>query len=292
MSCEQVFLAVLLVCLLGLFMWGRWRYDLTAFVALLIATVAGTVPVDEAFLGFGHPATVTVALVLIIGRALINSGAVALIARHLLPPIKSTGRHIAVLSGVAGSLSMIMNNVGAVAMLMPAALESAAKASRSPALVLVPLSFGSILGGLITLIGTPPNIIVSAFRAKETGTAFGMFDYTPVGAVVAVSGIAFVALVGWRLIPKARRTAMSSRDMFHVEDYVTEARVPEDSRAAGETLKQLKERAGEHDADILAVVRDDRRIDGAGQETLVRGADVVIIRTAPKHWTTFCRPWN
>jgi hypothetical protein len=161
--------------------------------------VAGTVPVDEAFLGFGHPATVTVALVLIIGRALINSGAVALIARHLLPPIKSTGGHIADLSGVAGSLSMIMNNVG--------------------------------------------------------------------------------ALVGWRLIPKARRTAMSSRDMFHVEDYVTEARAPEDSRASGETLTQLKEWAGEHDADILAVVRDNRRIDRPGQETTVRGADVVVIRT-------------
>lgn len=175
-------------------------------------------------------------------------------------------------------LSMVMNNDGALAMLMPAALESAAKASRSPALVLMPLSFGSILGGLVTMIGTPPNIIVAAFRGEATGTAFAMFDFTPVGSVVALCGIGFVALVGWRLIPKARRAAMSPRDTFHIEDYVTGARVPEDSRTADETLRQLKEWAAEHDADVLAVIRDNHRIDRPGEETTVRSDDVVILR--------------
>lgn len=278
MSYEQAFLLGLLACLLGFFMWGRWRYDLVALVALLVAVLAGAVPATEAFLGFGHPATVTVALVLIIGRALINSGAVGLITRHLLPPIKSTTGHIGVLSGVAGTLSMVMNNVGALAMLMPAALASADKASRSPALVLMPLSFGSILGGLVTLIGTPPNIIVATFRGREMGTPFTMFDFTPVGIVVAVSGVVFIALVGWRLIPKARRAAMSPREMFHIEDYVTEARVSEDSRAAGETLNRLEEWSGEHDADILAVIRNDRRVDRPGSETTIRADDVILIR--------------
>jgi len=278
MGYDQAFLLGLLACLLGFFIWGRWRYDLVAVVALLIAVLAGAVPAADAFLGFGHPATVTVALVLIIGRALINSGAVSLITRHLLPPVKSTTGHIGVLCGVAGTLSTVMNNVGALAMLMPAALASADKASRSPALVLMPLSFGSILGGLVTLIGTPPNIIVATFRGRETGTAFTMFDFTPVGIVVAVSGIVYIALVGWRLIPKARRAAKSPREMFHIEDYVTEARVTEDSRAAGEPLSQLEEWAGEHDADILAVIRNNRRIDRPGRETEIVADDVILIR--------------
>lgn len=275
---QQAFLAGLLVCLLGFFIWGRWRYDLVAFVALLIAVAAGAVPASEAFLGFGHPATVTVALVLIIGRGLINSGAVGLIARHLLPPVSSPTVHIGVLSAVAGALSAVMNNVGALAMLMPAALSSAEKAKRSPALVLMPLSFASILGGLVTLIGTPPNIIVAAFRGEETGTPFSMFDFAPVGGAVAVTGIAFVALAGWRLIPKARQAAMSPRDMFHIESYVTEARVPEKSEADGGALEDLAKRAGEHDADVLAVIRDNRRIDRSGRATLLRADDVVVIR--------------
>lgn len=281
MSYDQVFLLALLAAVFALFVWGRWRYDVVAFAALLAATVQGAVPAEQAFLGLGHPATFTVAAVLIISRGLQNSGAVDLIARHLLPPLESTSQHVGVLSGVAGALSAIMNNVGALALLMPAALQSAAKIRRPAAVILMPLSFGSILGGLITLIGTPPNIIVAAFRGDAVGQPFGMFDFTPVGGTVAVAGILFVALIGWRLIPKTRRARLSPAELFQIEGYVSEALVPEGSKSAGESLADLDETVAEHEAVLLGLIRSDRRIDRAGRREKVREGDIILIEAAP-----------
>ena len=281
MAFNQVFLSALLIAVFCLFFWGRLRHDVIAFAALLAAVVAGVVPFAETFSGFAHPATVTVALVLIISRGFQNSGAVDLMARHLLPPIRSASSHVASLAGVAGALSAVMNNVGALALLMPAALQSAAKIKRSPAVILMPLSFGSILGGLVTLIGTPPNIIVTAVREKATGTPFSMFDFTPVGAAVAVVGIVFIAVGGWRLIPKSRRKKMSQRELFQIETYVSEAMVPDDSKAVGITLGNLDEMAEENDTVILGLIRNDRRIDRAGRRETVRADDILIIEADP-----------
>ena len=188
MTVDQLSILGLLAAVFALFAWGRWRYDVVAFVALLAATVMGAVPFADAFSGFGHPATVTVAVVLICSRGLQNAGAVDLIAKHLMPPLRSTSRHVGLISGISAMLSTAMNNVGALALLMPAAIRSAAKAKRSPAAILMPLSFASILGGLVTLIGTPPNIIVAAYRGDALGEPFRMFDFTPVGGVVAAAG--------------------------------------------------------------------------------------------------------
>ncbi len=282
MEFQQIFLFVLLIAIFGLFFWGGLRHDVVAFVALLAAVVAGVVPFGETFSGFGHPATVTVALVLVISRGFQNSGAVDLIARHLLPPLRSASHHVASLSAVAGALSAIMNNIGALALLMPAALQSAAKIKRSPAVILMPLSFGSILGGLVTLIGTPPNIIVAAAREKSSGTPFAMFDFTPVGATVAVVGIVFVAFVGWRLIPKSRRARMSPGELFQIESYVSEAVVPDGSKAVGVTLSDLDDRAEENDAVILGLIRNDRRIDRAARRETVRADDILIVEADPE----------
>ena len=281
MTFDQTFLLALLVAVFALFLWGRWRYDVVAFGALLLATVEGSVPAREAFAGFGHPATFTVAAVLIISRALQNAGAVDLIARHLLPPLNSTSQHVGVLSSVAAALSAVMNNVGALALLMPAALQSAAKIKRPAAVILMPLSFGSILGGLVTLIGTPPNIIVATFRADAVGAPFDMFDFTPIGGTIAVAGVAFVALVGWRLIPETRRAKLSPGELFQIDSYVSEALVPEGSKAAGEALTDLDEKAAGHDAVLLGLIRDERRIDRAGRRERVREGDVIIIEAAP-----------
>ncbi|MHC4491629.1 MAG: SLC13 family permease, partial [Planctomycetota bacterium] len=178
---------------------------------MLLTALVGIVPAEEVFLGFGHPATLTVAMVLIISRGLQNAGVVDLMAEHVLRPLKSTTGHVGLLSSVAAALSALMNNVGALALLMPAAIRSAAAAKRPPASILMPLSFASILGGMLTLIGTPPNIIVAAVRHETAGTAFGMFDFTPVGGCVAVVGVLFVSFVGWRLIPKKRRARLSRK---------------------------------------------------------------------------------
>ena len=282
MTFDQTFLLLLLVAVFVLFLWGRWRYDVVAFGALLVATVEGAVLAKDAFTGFGHPATFTVAAVLIISRALQNSGAVDLIARHLLPPLEATSHHVGVLSSVAAALSAIMNNVGALALLMPAALQSAAKIKRPAAVILMPLSFGSILGGLVTLIGTPPNIIVATFRADAVGEPFGMFDFSPVGGAIAVAGVLFVALVGWRLIPKTRRAKLSPNELFQIDSYVSEALVPDGSKASGEALTDLDEKAAEHDAVLLGLIREERRIDRAGRRERVRDGDVIIIEAAPE----------
>ncbi len=220
MSPDQATIFAILVAVFVLFVWGRWRYDIVAFLALLAAVVAGVVPFSGAFRGFGHPATVTVALVLVMSRALSNAGAVDLVAQHVRLTAKRLSLHIGALSGLGASLSAVMNNVGALALLMPVVMQAAAKAKQSPAVVLMPLSFRIILGGLATMIGTPPNIIIATFRDTTAGAPFGMFDFTPVGAPVAIAGLAFIAFAGWRLIPPMRRRKLSAQELFDLEDYV------------------------------------------------------------------------
>ena len=151
MTLDQGILFALLACVFALLIWGRWRYDLVAFGALVVAVMIGVVPTDAAFSGFSHSATVIIALVLIVSRALINAGVIELIGRHLVSASRSRGAHITLMSTVAAGLSAVMNNVAALAVLMPVDLEAASKANRSPALTLMPLSFASILGGMITL---------------------------------------------------------------------------------------------------------------------------------------------
>ncbi|TVR96680.1 MAG: SLC13 family permease [Rhodospirillales bacterium] len=282
MTPQQIFLITLLAAVLVLFAWGRWRYDVIAFGALMAATLGGMVPFDQVFSGFGHPATLTVAFVLVISCGLRNAGAVDLVARYVLPPVKAPTRQIGLLASVGGTLSTFMNNVGALALLMPAALQVAARAGHSPAVVLMPLSFGCILGGLVTLIGTPPNIIIATFRGEATGTPFTMFDFSPVGGILALSGIAFVSLIGWRLIPKARTSRQSARDLFGIDNYVSEAEVPEDSPSVGRSLKELDELAAEKDAIVLRLIRRDRRIDGPSRLQQVEAGDILIVEVSPQ----------
>jgi di/tricarboxylate transporter len=282
MTVEQILLIALLGLLLAFFVWGRWRYDVVAATALVIATASGLVPAERAFEGFGHPATITVALVLIIGRGLQNSGAVDLIGRHLLPPFKSPSAQVGVSAGLSGLLSTVMNNVAALSIMMPAVLHSAVRAGHTPATVLMPLSFGSILGGLATVIGTPPNIIIAAVRADVTGRPFAMFDFTPVGGVVAVIGIGFVALVGWRLIPLARRQRQSAEDLFEVDAYVGEMTVPKDSKAVGMTLSELDDRFAADDAMVLEVIRRGQRIARRDRSAPVRAGDRIVVEAGVK----------
>ena len=281
MSSEQIILFILLLFVFVFLIWGRWRYDLVAFTALTIALFAGVVPLDSAFSGFGHPATVIVALVLVVSRALSNSGVVELIGRYAVSASRSLGAHIGIMSGVAAVLSAVMNNVAALALLMPVDLQTAAKANRSPALSLMPLSFASILGGMITLIGTPPNIIIAEFRGSTLGQPFRMFDFTPVGAICALVGIAFVALVGWRLIPQARADRDSGRELMNLSDYIAEVELPEGSSLAGQRVRELDAVTEEHEVSIVGVVRAGRRMPGMARTVELRAGDVLILEAAP-----------
>ena len=207
MTTDQILLFALLFFVFVFLIWGRWRYDLVAFVALLAALLLGLVPADRAFSGFGHPATVIIALVLVVSRGLSNSGVIELLARYFVDAGRKLGAHIGIMSGLAASLSAVMNNVAALALLMPLDLQAARKSGRSPSLSLMPLSFASILGGMITLIGTPPNIVVAEFRGDALGAPYRMFDFAPVGLACAVIGVIYVALIGWRLLPVDRKAS-------------------------------------------------------------------------------------
>ncbi len=212
MSTEQAILFALIALIFGFLIWGRWRYDLVAFAALVIAFAAGVIPQDRVFSGFGHPAVVIIALVLVVSRGLFRSGVIDMLARRVLDASRSLQAHIGIMAAISSGLSTLMNNVAALALLIPLDIKAAQKAGRSPALSLMPASFASILGGMVTLIGTPPNIVIATFREDAFGEPFGMFDFTPVGGVVAVAGVLFVALVGWRLIPVERSKHDAARD--------------------------------------------------------------------------------
>jgi di/tricarboxylate transporter len=254
------------------------RYDLVAFGALTVALITGVVSIDKAFSGFGHPATVIIALVLVVSRGLSNSGAIEMVARHVVSGTRAIGMHIGLMAGVGAAMSGVMNNVAALALLMPVDMEAASKAGRSPALTLMPLSFATILGGMVTLIGTPTNIVIATFRGDALGEPYGMFDFAAVGGVVAIAGVLFVATIGWRLLPSERGKHNVGEELQDLEGYITEARVRENSSAIGKPLHDLYPLAEEHDLAILGLIRNGIRLPATGRREEVRAEDLLVIQ--------------
>jgi len=271
---------------LVLFAGGWWRYDVVALLALLALTFAQVVPPERAFEGFGHPAVITVAAVLVLSRGLQNAGVVELLTRRLLPEGQAPTRQVATLTTLVACLSAFMNNVGALALLLPATLRVARDAGRSPSALLMSVSFGSLLGGLCTLIGTPPNLIVAAALPEERGGAFSMFDFTPVGAGVTLAGLAFIALVGWRLVPE-RRSADGREALFSIDEYLTELRVEEGSRLAGAPLSELS-RASEVEVIGVAILRDEHQIPAPSPRTELAPGDVLLAEVEPESLQKLC----
>ena len=279
MTMDQIILFSLFFGVFALLLWGRYRYDLVAFSALLLGVVLGVVPVDQAFSGFGHPATMVVALVLIVSAGLVRSGAVFLITRTLVDATRSLGSHIAIMGGIGAVLSAFINNVAALALLMPVDIQTARKAGRNPGLSQMPLSFATILGGMATLIGTPPNIIIAGIREESLGAPFAMFDFAPVGAVTALAGLAFVALIGWRLIPNRDDAKTAGGDLTL---YVAELTVPEDSPHIGKRLAELDEDAEKTDVAILGLLRDGKRRYGRAANSVLRAGDTLVLEATPE----------
>lgn len=281
MTGDQIFIFSVLGTALALFIWGRWRYDLVAVLALLAAVAGGVVPTDQAFDGFAHPAVITVAAVLILSRALRNSGLVDLVSKPIGRISGHPYMHVLSLTGLVAVLSAFMNNVGALALVMPIALKTALQNNRSPSMVLMPLAFGSILGGMMTMIGTPSNIIVASYREQipDIGEPFGMFSFSPVGAAVALVGVAFVSLLGWRLMP--HREGPSARErLFKIEEYMTEVRITNASTVVGLSLREL-ETLAEGEVSVAGLIRGEvRRLVPSKLEHL-RVGDVVILQVDP-----------
>jgi len=277
---EQGALFAVIACAMVLFVWGRWRYDIVALLALLAAVYLGIVSPHNAFSGFGHPAVITVAAVLVIGRALQISGLVNQFVRWLAPVSGSPLLQTAATSGLAASLSAFMNNVGALALMLPVTIRNAYRSGRSPSLLLIPLSFATLLGGLVTLIGTPPNIVIASARQQAVGTPFQMFDFSPVGLVVAAIGLVYLSTVGWRLIPRGRRGEAEAVDLFRIKAYITEARVPEGSTLIGTTVRQLEE-ACENEVSLMAIYRGKRRLLAPASVERLWQDDILILEGDP-----------
>jgi len=261
-------------------------------------------------MGFGHPAVITVAAVLIISQALRNSGVVDVIARQMTQLSKYQVAHISSLSGVVSIFSAIMNNVGALALMLPVALKTSVKQNRSPSVILMPLAFASILGGMITMIGTPPNIIISTLRqsqymelktqALEDNTSsaakylisqnidieqfhpepFGMLDFSPVGGIIAILGVLFVALIGWRFIPKGIYKKPGTESLFSIDEYITEIRIPKGCKFISKQVNEI-EKYTEYRLTIIACISKDGNIYTPNQDKIIKEGDRFQIQADP-----------
>ena len=320
MTVDQIAIVLIIVMTFLLFIWGRWRYDIISIIALGTLFIADQVlggqtsnliiEGSNVFIGFAHPAVITVALVLIISRALRNAGVVELISRQIAPFSKYQVAHIASLSGVVAILSAIMNNVGALALMLPVALKSSIKRKRSPSILLMPLAFASILGGMITMIGTPPNIIISTFRKTQLmdlkaraledvfspaaqyfksqnidfeqfqPEPFAMLDFGPVGGSIALLGVLFVALIGWRLIPKKSYKKPGTESLFSIDEYITEIRIPEKSKFIGLKISEI-EHFTEDRLTIFGCISEDESVDTPRLDQIIQEGDRFQIMADP-----------
>ncbi len=274
MNTDQFLSLSLLAVMLILFIWERWRYDIVALLGLLIAYFLGLVDTPDLFSGFGHPAVITVAFVLILSYGLSSSGAMEGLSGLLIRFSQSPIQHIGILLLMGAFLSMFINNVGALALLMPVALHSIRGTSLTPSHILMPLAFGTILGGMATLIGTPPNIIISTYRERILGSGYEMFDFFPVGGLVALTGIGFMATLGWRFL-KARTS--STRKLLSIESYVFEVTLAGNSPLLGKTINDLDDILSQYQIIIAALIHKNQKFLIPPRHHLLDKDDILIL---------------
>lgn len=284
MTTEQTIIFSILVGTLIMFAWGRFRYDIVAMTALMACVLTQLVDPALAFTGFGHPAVITVACVLIISHALQNSGLVDLIAVRLAPFTHNIFLHIAALTVLVTVASAFMNNVGALALMLPVAMATAHEHKRSPAILLMPLAFGSILGGMTTLIGTPPNIIIASYKSEIGLSGYNMFDFTFVGLPVALLGVLFISLIGWKLIPRERTQKNVTQQLMDVNKYLTEVRVPKDCQLIGQALETAAVFNSET-VEVIGLARGNGQAGPVPQRHIIEDNDVLILKADPNEIT-------
>ncbi|MEC8859444.1 MAG: SLC13 family permease [Pseudomonadota bacterium] len=279
MTQDQIAILAILVLSMAMFIWGRWRHDMVAGAALLACILVGLVSAEDAFVGFGHPAVITVACVLVLSHGLQVTGVVDALTQRVLPSSAGPTISIFALTALAAALSGFMNNVGALALLMPVAIQVASRQQIPTGRVLMPLAFGSILGGTMTLIGTPPNLIVSGYRAEAGLGSYSMFDFSPVGVSITLVGILFVGLLGWRIVPARKRADTAS---FETGTYLTEVRIVADSKAIGKTIREVEVALEKEDAQIVGMVRGDFRVIAPYSRRILREHDILVIEAEPE----------
>lgn len=279
MTTPQILAFAIIGAMMALFVWGRLRYDLVAVLSLLAAIAAGIVPYDKAFSGFSDDIVIIVACALLVSAAVQRSGVVDTVLRPIAPYLTRPTAQVAVLAGSVALLSAFVKNIGALAMLMPVAFQLARKNNISVSLLLMPMAFAALLGGIVTLVGTSPNIIVARMREELIGQPFSMFDFAPVGAGLAIGGVIFLAF-GWRLLPADRKGAASMNEAFNLEGYTTEVTIPEGSSLVGKTVGDV-EKLSEGDVEVLTLIRARDRVNEPGPNVKLRAGHMLILVGQP-----------
>ena len=276
---DQTILAGTLIILMGLLIWGKWRYDAVTLLCLAALVLLGIVPANDAFSGFGHPAVVTVALVLLISKGLQEAGMVSLAGNLFSRLTLGENQFLIMIMVIAALLSSFMNNIGAMALLLPITLSVCQKMAWNPSKFLMPLAFASILGGMNTVIGTPPNIIIAQYREEYTGVSFNFFDYSLVGLAVSVLGILFISIIGYRLV-KVRENTTEITRLIDLKNYLFEVTVREDSKAIGLRLSEIKKIAGP-ETEVLGLVNETGAVSSVSMATKIQAGQILVIKTSP-----------
>jgi len=276
---QPYILIIILVLAMALFIWGKWQYDIVALVALFLAVISGCVPFHDIYSGLNNPAVITVACVMILSNTINQSGLFQILLRHTHKLTHNKYLYISTLTTITAVLSAFMNNIGAMAIIMPLAIHSSRKAKISPALILMPIALGSAMGGLTTLIGTPPNLLISSYRQAALGQPFAMFSFGKVGIFIAIAGVIYISLIGWKLIPKKHQKKLQTDEMFEITDYITEAVVTDKSPLVDCTLNQTYlKKWGEFN--ILGVIRDQKKRMSLNHEIIFQVGDILILEAA------------
>ena len=276
---DQIILSSTLVALLCLFIWGKIRYDALAIGALFVLVVLEIIPANDAFAGFAHPAVITVALVLIISQGLSNSGIAGLVGKLIGGREFTEFQFLICLLLIAAILSSFINNIGALAILLPITLNICQKMEWHPSKFLMPLAFACILGGMNTAIGTPPNIIISEYKATISNTGFNFFDFSYVGLVITIICIVFISFVGNKLI-FLRKEVPTSEHLINLKGYLFEVMVNEGSSSIGMTLYAFKTQAGE-DTEILGIVSESGSVRKVQNNMRIKEGQILVIKTPP-----------
>ena len=275
MTLQQGLAFGLILLTIGAFVWGRFRYDLVAVVALVLGLAVGVIPVKAAFDGFRNDVTIIIACALIVSAAFARSGIVEMVMRRILPLLKTERSQVPVLTAAVTLLSMATKNVGALAIMMPVALQVSRRTGSAPSRLLMPMAAGAMVGGMVTLVGTAPNIIVAEVRADVLGAPFRMYDFAPVGLVLTGLALVFLAF-GYQLLPKNRQGATGMNAALAANTYATEASAPEDWALGSVTVAALMA-MGQNEVRVMALIRDGKRRPRPRGNVMVRPGDVVLL---------------
>ena len=276
---DQHLLSITIISLLCMFIWSKFRYDALAAGALVILIVLGVIPANQAFDGFAHPAVITVALVLIISQGLKNSGLTGLVGKLIGGKSFTKFQFLISLLFIAAILSSFINNIGALAILLPITLNICQKMNWHPSRFLMPLAFACILGGMNTTIGTPPNIIISEYKSTISDSGFNFFDFSYVGLAVTVLSIFFIALIGNKFI-QLRDDSTAGSSLIDLKGYLFEVEVNEESSAIGMTLSAFKKEAGE-DTEVLGIVNENGGVKKVKNNLRIKAGQILVIKTPP-----------